>query len=94
MLFSVFLLAQNKIFVILPSIVRGEIRMVEGNLCLYPSLQILEKLVKGYKMQVGQPILYFRYLLYIQARLTVSVFLYEGHFPEPANSKIGAFQVS
>lgn len=59
MLFSVFFLAQNKNFVTLPSIVRGENRAVEGNLCLYPSLQILEKLVKGYEMQVSQPILYF-----------------------------------
>jgi hypothetical protein len=42
MLFSVFFLAQNKNFVTLPSIVRGENRAVEGNLCLYPNMQNLE----------------------------------------------------
>ena len=32
----------SKIFVYLPLIVRGDIRAVEGNLCLYPEIQNLE----------------------------------------------------
>ena len=41
----------SKIFVYLPLIVRGEIRTVEGNLCLYLRKQNLENFGNGCKIQ-------------------------------------------
>ena len=41
-----------KKFVHLPLIVRGKIRAVEGNLCLYPRKQNLENFENGYKIRL------------------------------------------
>lgn len=48
----------SKIFVYLPPIVRGNIRAVEGNLCLYPEIRNLENFEKGYLIRICQPILH------------------------------------
>ena len=42
-----------KSFVYLPLIVRGDIRAVEGNLCLYPRKQNLENFENGYKIRLA-----------------------------------------
>ena len=83
MLFSVFLLAQNKIFVILPSIVRGKNRAVEGNLCLYPDIQNLENFEVDMRYEFASLICIQQvFLLMHTGWENVSVLL-QGCFPEP-----------